>query len=99
MTDLNKQQLQFLKKLTHPLKPVVRTGQHGLTNAVLVELDKALIHHELIKIKIGAADRDERDAILARMLEKSGSALVQQVGGTAVLFRRNKKKPMIELPR
>ena len=99
MTDLNKQQLQFLKKLTHPLKPVVRTGQHGLTNAVLVELDKALIHHELIKIKIGTADRDERDTILAKMLEKTGASLVQQVGGTAVLFRRNKKKPVIELPR
>ena len=99
MTDLNKQQLQFLKKLTHPLKPVVRIGQHGLTNAVLVELDKALIHHELIKIKIGTAEKADRDAVLAKMIEKSGASLVQQIGGTAVLFRRNKKKPVIELPR
>jgi len=99
LTDLNKQQLQFLKKLTHALKPVVRTGQHGLTSAVLVELDKALSHHELIKIKIGTADRDERKDVLEKMLENSGAALVQQIGGTAVLFRRNKKKPVIDLPK
>jgi len=49
LTDLNKQQLTFLKKLTHPLKPIVRTGQHGLTHAVMEELDKALAHHELIE--------------------------------------------------
>jgi len=99
LTDLNKQQLQFLKTLTHPLKPVVRTGQHGLTSAVLVELDKALSHHELIKIKIGTADRDERKVLLAKMIENSGATLVQQVGGTAVLFRRNKKRPVIDLPK
>jgi len=33
------------------------------------------------------------------MLDKSSASLVQQVGGTAVLFRRNKKKPVIDLPK
>ncbi len=91
--------MQFLKKLTHELKPVVRIGQHGLTEPLLAELDIALTHHELIKIKIAAADRDDRKTMLSSLLSTSGAALVQQIGSTAVLYRQNKKKPVLDLPK
>lgn len=99
MSDLNKQQLQYLKKLTHALKPVVRIGQHGVSDSVLAELDTALVHHELVKLKIAAADRDERQTLLNKLTTGSGSTLIQQIGSVAVLFRRNDKKPVIELPK
>ncbi len=99
MTDLNKQQLQYLKKLTHELKPVVRIGQHGVSESVLTELDIALGRHELVKLKIAATDKDERQALLNKLMKRSEAALVQQIGSTAVLFRRNKKNPVLALPK
>jgi len=55
---LNKQQLKTLRSMAHALKPVVRLGQNGLTDAVMRELDLALDHHELVKVKITGSDRE-----------------------------------------
>jgi RNA-binding protein len=50
MTLSNKQK-QYLKGLAHSLKPVVQLGNNGLTEGVLAEIDVAITHHELIKVK------------------------------------------------
>ena len=73
-------------------------GQHGLNDNILTEVGIALDAHELIKVKI-AACRDERAAITRAILENSGAELVQTIGQMSVLFRRNRKKPKIELPK
>lgn len=96
MTPNNKQ-LRFLKTLCHALSPVVRVGQKGLTDSVKSELEIAIAHHELIKIKV-AGDREERKEIIKSLAEKSEAHVVQQVGQVAVLFRRNHEKPVIEFP-
>ena len=62
------------------------------------ELETAIAHHELIKIKVAAGERDERRKIIAGLAEKSDSHVIQQVGQVAVLFRRNHEKPVIEFP-
>jgi hypothetical protein len=58
------QQKRWLKKQVHHLKPVVSLGQAGLTAPVLAEIELALDHHELIKVKIAAGDRDLRDEFI-----------------------------------
>ena len=45
---------KFLRARAHSLKPVVITGQHGVTPAVLNEINLALDHHELIKVRVNA---------------------------------------------
>ena len=57
---LSNKQKQFLKGLAHPLKPVVQLGGNGLTEGVLAEIDNALNHHELIKVKVPSDDREEK---------------------------------------
>ncbi len=94
-----KSQIRHLRGLAHDLKPVIMVGQHGLRDSVLEELGIALDHHELIKVKVSVGDREERDRIIERMLAQTGSVLVQRIGNMAVLFRRNPKKPKVELPR
>ncbi len=94
----NNKHIRFLKTLCHQLSPVVRIGQKGVTESVQSELEIALAHHELIKIKVGMADRDERRSTIAALAEKSESYVIQQVGQVAVLFRRNHEKPVIEFP-
>ncbi|WP_456408375.1 ribosome assembly RNA-binding protein YhbY [Thiolapillus sp.] len=96
--SLSNPQVRHLRGLAHSLKPVVMVGQHGLRESVLEEIGIALDFHELIKIKVSASDRDERDKIIANILDETRAELVQRIGNMAVLFRRNTKKPKIVLP-
>jgi len=96
MTPNNKH-IRYLKTLCHSLSPVVRIGQKGVTDSVQAELEMAIAHHELIKIKV-AGERDERRKIIADLARQSDSHVIQQVGQVAVLFRRNHEKPVIEFP-
>jgi len=94
---LDSRQLRHLRSLAHALKPVVRLGQHGLSDAVTRELDIALTRHELVKVKLAAADRDSRKAQLDVLNGSVGSIVVQQLGHTATLYRRSADRPKIDL--
>ena len=78
---------QQLKAQAHALKPVVLTGQAGISSAVLAEIDGALEHHELIKVRINAADRDARRAAAIHICDALNAQLVQQVGHVATIYR------------
>lgn len=94
---LTEKQKKHLRSLAHKLNPVVIVGQHGLTEPVLQELEPTLEHHELIKVRVNAGDREERDAMIREMCERTGAELVQRVGHVAVLYRPA-RKPRITLP-
>lgn len=94
---LNKAELRYLRSLAHALKPIVRLGQQGLTTAVTKELDGALEHHELVKVKLSAAEKEAKLAQLEALCKSVRAECVQQIGHTATLFRRNTTKPVIEL--
>jgi RNA-binding protein len=89
---LNSDQIRSLKKLAHHLKPVVMIGQHGLTDSVINEIDLSLDHHELIKIKLAGADKSDRDALSAAIIERVSAELVQVIGRTAIFYRANPNK-------
>lgn len=97
MTLSNKQK-QFLKGLAHPLKPVVLMGSNGLTEAVIAEIDGALGHHELIKVKVPEDDRELRTAVADAICRETQAVLVQSIGKTVVLYRPA-KEPVIKLPK
>ncbi len=96
--ELSNKQKQFLKSAAHPLKPVVMLGGNGLTEGVLAEIELALEHHELIKIKVPEEDRDIRNAIQVTIAEHTKAALVQSIGKVAV-FYRPATEPKMRLPR
>ena len=95
---LNESHKKYLRGLGHKLKPVLIVAQAGLTESVLVELESALAHHELIKVRVRAADRETRNAIIAELCRRSAAELVMRTGNTALLFRRNVDKPKVRLP-
>jgi RNA-binding protein len=95
---LSKNQIKFLRAKCHDLKPVIMLGQKGLTEAVLEELDNALDHHELVKIKLSVDDRDARQQLSGEICERSEAEAVQSIGKTLSIYRANKKKPVIKLP-
>ncbi len=96
--NLNNKQKQHLKSLAHPLKPVVMLGNNGLTEGVLAEIEQALEHHELIKVKIAAEERETRTLIADAIVRETGAANVQAIGGVLILYRPGKDHK-ITLPR
>lgn len=76
-----------LKARAHSMEPVVHVGHGGLTDAVIAEIDRNLTAHELIKVRAGAAERDERQAILDAISARTDAAVVQTVGKVLVLWR------------
>jgi RNA-binding protein len=98
-TTLTSTQSRFLRGQAHDLKALLQIGAKGLTPAFLAELDAVLEQHELVKVKVGGEDRDARDAMIADMVQKTDSALVQRIGHVAVLYRPSKDHRQIVLPR
>ncbi|KAE8177002.1 ribosome assembly RNA-binding protein YhbY [Photobacterium carnosum] len=96
--NLSTKQKQFLKGLAHNLKPVVLMGSNGLTEAVLAEIDLALNHHELIKVKVASEERETKLLIVDAIVRETKADKVQVIGKTLVLYRQTEARK-IELPR
>ncbi|WP_244244157.1 ribosome assembly RNA-binding protein YhbY [Marilutibacter alkalisoli] len=92
-------QTRFLRGQAHGLKAMLQVGGKGITDALVAEIELALEHHELIKIKVAAEDREARDGMIDAIVDRTGAALVQRIGHTAVLYRQSRDKRQIVLPR
>ena len=96
---LTNAQTRFLRGQAHGLKAMLQVGGKGISDALVAEVDGALEHHELIKVKVAAEDREVRDAMVEELAQRAGATLVQRIGHTAVLFRPSKDNRRIVLPR
>ena len=96
---LSNNQKKYLRSLAHDLKPMVMVGQHGLSEAVLAELQSAMAIHELLKIKVRAENREEKQQIIEKIVAFSEAAIVQVIGGVLVIYRPFDEDPLISLPR
>lgn len=94
-TDLSETSRRQLKRLAHHRKPLVQVGAAGLSAALIAEIDHALTHHELIKVKLGGADRRGRDAMAQAIAERTRSWLIQRIGGIGTFYRENTEQPAI----
>jgi RNA-binding protein len=96
--ELTERQRKYLRGLGHALNPVLLIGGAGVTPAVVAEAQRALHDHELIKVKFRGAERETRDAGLAELATSTGSILVQQIGHTALYYKRRIDRPGIVIP-
>lgn len=85
--SLTGKQKNLLRKSAHKLKPVIIVGGSGLTESVYKEITQSLAHHELIKIKIGAAEKKDRLQIINEIQLKTSGEIVQTIGHIMVLFK------------
>lgn len=88
---MNPRLKKALRARAHALKPVVMTGQAGLSEAVLAEIDLALAHHELIKVRL-RAEREERAAMAEEICARLGAEQVQSLGQIVTLYRKSPEK-------
>ncbi len=95
---LTEPQKKFLRGIGHRLKPTITIGDAGLSQGLLKEFSSTIDHHELIKVRVRAGDRDVRDQIISDLCAKESADLVTRIGNVALIYRRNDEKPKIPLP-
>ena len=90
---LTSQQVRNLRAESHrlKLKPVVTIGHLGLTENVIHELEQALSHHELIKVRVPALDKAGKKQLVETICQQTDAQTIQSIGFVVVLFRANPK--------
>ena len=102
LEPLNGKQKRYLKALGHPLSAVIQIGKEGITPSLIAATSIELLHHELIKVKIGSNSSAEKNETAQTLVaEIEGCHLVQIIGKTILLYKENpkqKKEERIRLP-
>lgn len=96
MTDrpLLSKQRKRLRELAHPLSPIVRVGQAGVTDAVVAATEQALEDHELIKVRL--YEPEDKRSMADRLASRTGAVLCGLVGHTVILYKRHPVHPKLE---
>jgi RNA-binding protein len=97
---LSGKQRRFLRGLGHELRPIVHVGRDGIDDGLVAALDRALLDHELVKVKLGEVPEDlDRHEIAERLAARTRSHVAQVLGNTILMFRAHPDEPVIVLPR
>jgi RNA-binding protein len=78
-----------LRAEAHHLTALVHIGQAGLSPTVIQSLDDTLRTHELVKVQIGKPVEMKAKDVAAALATATGAAVIQVIGKTATLYRRN----------
>ena len=80
--------IKVLKAKAKDLNPIVRIGKSGLSETVIAEITQQLKVKKLIKVKFlrSALEEADRKSLVASLVEKTPSVLVQNVGFVVVLY-------------
>ena len=89
--ELTRGQIKRLRAEGHrlKLKPVIIIGQKGLSENLHQELENALVHHELIKLRIPAFDKPAKRELSQSLCARHRAQLVEHIGNVIVIYRRN----------
>ena len=95
---LTTSQKKYLRGIAHNINPMIIIGANGVTESLMKELESTLEHHEILKIRMASADRDDRKQIVDYILEQTGALLVQSIGKICVIYRQSDETEL-PLPR
>jgi RNA-binding protein len=73
------------RAIGHKLHPIVTVKE--LSEGVCKEISRALDDHELIKIKVLAADREEKKDLIEAVCVRLGAEQIQVAGHVALIYR------------
>ena len=95
---LTGKQKRYLRSLAVNEKAIFQIGKDGLSINLYNSLNEALKARELIKISVLKTCEDDVKDMASIICDKTGSELVQIIGKTIVVYRRNLKEAKIILP-
>ncbi len=96
---LTGKQRSYLKALANPLKPVIQLGKEGITDAFVNQVDETIEKRELVKVHVLESCSLSIDEVADIVAIRTNSEFVQSIGRKFVIYRKNREKPVIELPR
>lgn len=92
MIELTPVQRRDLRARAHHLNPVVTIAGNGLTPTVTAEIERSLQAHELIKVKVQGAEREQREALMNELCATLDAAPVQHIGNILVVWRQRREE-------
>ncbi len=81
-----------LKSQAHALKPFVIIGGNGLTEKVQAEINCALDSHELIKIRVNAETKEDRQTMAQTICKFQEAELIAAIGHVITIYRKSEDK-------
>ena len=86
-----------LKSIANTLETKYQLGKSGITDTSIDMFDKALTAHELIKIDVMKNGTTEIMELALDLSSKLKAEVVNVIGRTILLYRKNPKNPKIKL--
>ena len=94
---LTSKQRAKLRGLASTEDNILQVGKGGVADTLVKQVDDALTARELIKLRVLETCPESVREAAERLAAAVGAEVVQVIGGKFVLYRRNDKKPRIEL--
>lgn len=96
---MTSKQRAYLKSLASGLNPIFQVGKSSLTPELTEAVGEAFNNSELIKVAVLKNCMDDPNEIGRMLAERTRSQLVQVIGKKIVLYKPDKDKPKIVLPK
>lgn len=84
---LNKNQIKYLRKMSHTQKSLFQMGKNGLTPTFMGQIDSALERRELVKFNLLQNSDESLEEAAHAIASELDAVVVQTIGSTAILFR------------
>lgn len=94
--SITSRQRRALRGLAHALEPTVQVGHAGITDAVVAAVKRALLDHELVKVRLH--EPEDKKAMAQALATATMSALCGLVGHTVIIYRPHPKEPKLQIP-
>ena len=94
---LTSKQRAVLRGMANSMDTIFQVGKGGISDTLVAQTDDALRAPELIKLRVLENSGYTAREAAEQLAEQTGSEVVQVIGSRFVLYRRNPKKPVIDL--
>lgn len=96
---MTSKQRAYLKSLASVIDPIFQIGKSSLTPEVTEAVREAFNTRELIKVAVLKNCIDDPRMIAEALADRTQSQVVQVIGKKIVLYKPDKDKPKIVLPK
>ncbi len=96
---MTSKQRAYLKSLASNLDPVFQIGKASLTPELTEAVGECFNNNELIKVAVLKNCLDDPRAVAEVVAERTHSQVVQVIGRKIVLYKPDKDRPKIVLPK
>lgn len=96
---MTSKQRAYLKSLASKLDPIFQVGKASLTPELTEAIGQAFNNNELIKVAVLKNCLDDPHEIAQMVADRTHSQVVQVIGKKFVLYKPDKDKPKIQLPK